>query len=281
MATIKELLGQARLRLASAGIAAPALDARLLLQHATGITAAEIVGQQDETLTGGAENAFRLLVERRVLREPVAKIIGRKEFYGREFEVSRAVLDPRPDSESLIELCLDIIDTQAVTKVLDLGTGSGCLLLTLLAERQHLSGTGVDISEEALRIAGCNGRALGLERRATLQLGEWFQPTEERFELILSNPPYIETAAIDGLQPEVSLHDPRLALDGGPDGLDAYRAIAGGAAAHLLPDGHVAVEVGEGQAAGVVQMFRQSGFEATGQRRDLSGRPRALAFQVI
>lgn len=281
MATLKELLAEARPRLAAAGVASPALDARLLLQHATGLSAAALIADQGLSVDGRLAERFRLLVERRVLREPVSKIVGVKEFYGREFQVSRAVLDPRPDSESLIELCLEISDARGVAQVLDLGTGSGALLLTLLAERRQFQGLGVDLSHEALEIAGRNAVALGLAGRCDLAQGDWFAPVAERFDLILSNPPYIEAAAIDGLQPEVSQHDPRLALDGGPDGLDCYRRIAAEAGSYLAAGGHVAVETGLGQAAAVIGIFDKNGFEPVGRRSDLSGRPRALAFRAI
>jgi release factor glutamine methyltransferase len=281
MPTVKELLAEGRARLAVAGVAAPALDARLLLQHAARLTTADLVAHPDMTVSAPAAVAFLTLLERRELREPVSKIIGIKEFFGREFEVSSAVLDPRPDSESLIELCLAIIDTHEARQILDLGTGSGNLLLTLLAERRHLTGLGVDLSQEALKVALRNAAALGLSSRADFMWGRWFEPVAERFDLIVSNPPYIETAAIDSLQPEVRFFDPRKALDGGTDGLDCYRAIAGEAASFLAPGGHVAVEIGDGQDAAVTQVFSKNGFESAGKRLDLSGKPRALAFRPI
>lgn len=281
MATLKELLAQARPRLAAAGVAAPALDARLLLQHAAGLSAAALIADQGVSVDGRVAERFRLLIERRVRREPVSKIVGVKEFYGREFEVSRDVLDPRPDSESLVELCLEISDANGCAQILDLGTGSGILLLTLLAERRQLEGLGTDLSHEALEIAARNAAAHGLTGRCALVQGDWFVPVAERFHLIVSNPPYIEAAAIDGLQPEVNRHDPRLALDGGPDGLESYRRIAAQAGSYLAAGGHVAVEIGLGQAAAVIGIFGQNGFEPVGKRSDLSGRPRALAFRAV
>lgn len=281
MPTVKEILAEGRQRLAHAGVAAPALDARLLLQHAANLTAADLIANQDTAVDAHAAAAFRLLLERRVLREPVSKIIGRKEFYGREFIVSRDVLDPRPDSECLIELCLDVIDAREATQVLDLGTGSGILLLTLLAERRGLRGLGVDVSEEALAVARCNAEALALSGRCEFAQGSWFDPVAEVFDLIVSNPPYIETAALDWLQPEVVVYDPRRALDGGADGLEPYRVIAANASTHLMPGGHVAVEIGQGQAAGVIDIFARHGLQPVQRRADLSGITRALAFAVV
>lgn len=280
MATVRELLAEAKTRLAAAGVAAPALDARLLLQHATGLSATDLIADQGEPIGAAAAGTFRLLVERRVLREPVSKIIGMREFYGREFQVSRAVLDPRPDSENLVELCLDLIDSHGVQHLLDLGTGSGNLLLTLLAERRYLTGVGVDLSQEALDVAGRNAAALGLTRRCELVRGNWLDPVPEPFDLVVSNPPYIETSAIDELQPEVSLHDPRQALDGGDDGLDAYRAIAAGIAGPPLTCGLVAVEIGLGQELAVSDIFRQYRFLLANARLDLAARTRALAFRA-
>lgn len=281
MPTAKELLGEARARLSAAGVAAPALDARLLLQHAANLATADLVARPEMTVSAPAAVAYQTLIERRALREPVSKITGIKEFFGREFAVSSAVLDPRPDSESLIELCLAIIDAHGARQVLDLGTGSGNLLLTLLAERRHLVGLGIDLSQDALKVAFRNANALGLSARCDLLHGRWFEPVAERFDLIISNPPYIETAVIDSLQPEVRLYDPRRALDGGPDGLDCYRAIAGEAAAFLAPGGHVVVEIGDGQDAAVTSIFGQNGFEPAGKRLDLTGKPRALAFRPV
>jgi release factor glutamine methyltransferase len=281
MPTAKELLAEGRAWLSAAGVAAPALDARLLLQHAANIATADLVARPEMIVSAPAAVTYQMLVERRALREPVSKIIGIKEFFGREFLVSSAVLDPRPDSESLIELCLKIIDTHGASQVLDLGTGSGNLLLTLLAERRHLTGLGIDLSQEALKVAFRNATALGLVSRCDFMLGRWFEPVAGRFDLIVSNPPYIETAVIDSLQPEVRLFDPRKALDGGPDGLDCYRAIAGGAASFLAPGGYVAVEIGDGQDAAVTQLFDKNGFESAGKRLDLAGKPRALAFRPV
>jgi release factor glutamine methyltransferase len=281
MPTAKELLAEGRKRLGAAGVAAPALDARLLLQHAASLATSDLVANPEMSVSAPSAVAFQTLVERRALREPVSKITGIKEFYGREFRVSDAVLDPRPDSESLIELCLAIIDATGARRVLDLGTGSGNLLLTLLAERRHLTGLGIDLSQDALRIAFRNMQALGLASCCDLLCGRWFEPVAERFDLIVSNPPYIETAVIDSLQPEVRLYDPRKALDGGPDGLDCYRDIAGEAASFLAPGGHVAVEIGDGQDAAVTRIFSRNGLEPAGKRLDLAGKPRALAFWVV
>jgi release factor glutamine methyltransferase len=281
MPTVNDVLGLARRRLAAAGVASPALDARLLMQHATGREAACLIADGGQAVGDGALKAFDLLIERRVQREPVSKIVGQKEFYGRAFHVTRAVLDPRPDSESLIALCLDIIDRHGGTSVLDLGTGSGCLLLTLLAERQGLSGTGIDLSDEALVIAGRNARALDLAGRVVLRQGSWFQPVTGRFDLVMANPPYVVSSAIAALQREVRCHDPLQALDGGPDGLEAYRAIAAGAGSHLSRQGHVAVEIGQGQAPAVTSVFALHGLAVAGAQTDLSGGIRAIAFRPV
>jgi release factor glutamine methyltransferase len=277
MPTLKALLAQGRERLAAAGVAAPALDARLLLQHVLQWEASALIAEGDSAASAALQQHYLELVERRAAREPVSKITGFREFYGRLFHVSADVLDPRADSETLIELALHLGDG-APRRVLDLGTGSGVLLLTLLAERTGWRGVGVDLSHDALAIARQNASALGLHERFMFLHGNWFEGVSGSFDLIISNPPYIESAVVPTLEPEVFRHDPLLALDGGPDGLEAYRAIARGAAAQLAEGGHVLVEIGAGQAADVLGIFGCHGLVLAGERHDLSGTMRVLAF---
>lgn len=227
--------------------------------------------------------ALRALTARRVGREPMAYVLGWREFWGLPFKVSPAVLVPRPDSETLIEAALALMpDRQRPWRMLDLGLGSGCLLLTLLCEYPAASGVGMELSAEALAVAQANAQALRVEARAELVPGDWRQPDWHHhlggpFDLVVSNPPYIEAAAIDRLMPEVARFEPRLALDGGPDGLVAYRTIALAAPALVAPGGRMLVEVGEGQAPEISKILAFAGFAIDTPWKDLGGIDRVVS----
>lgn len=272
------ILREARARLEAAGCAQAALDARLLLQAAAGLSHTDIAADPERTISPPDLKTFDTFVTRRAAREPVSRILGSREFYGRPFRVTPAVLDPRPDTETLIEAALPHLKPGA--RILDLGTGSGAILLTLLAERPDATGVATDNSPEALDVARGNALALGVGTRVTFVCGSWFEPVSRRFDLIASNPPYIPAGEIAGLAPDVTDFDPRGALDGGPDGLGPYREIASGAPAHLKPGGLVLVEFGAGQAEAVELVFNRAGFSAAGTYRDLGGHVRCAAFRL-
>jgi release factor glutamine methyltransferase len=276
MQTVEALLAQGRVALADTET--PSLDARLLLQHATGLSHAELIAYPERVVEVEVVARFAALTKRRAAFEPVSRILGAREFYGRRFRVTPAVLDPRADTEVLIDVCIAKLDRAQPQRFLDLGTGSGCIAVTLLAERPLATGVAVDVSEAALVVAQENAASLGVSPRVSFVEGHWFDAVDGGFDLIVSNPPYIETEIIAGLDVEVKDHDPHLALDGGVDGLDCYRAIAKGTGAHLNPGGHVIVEIGAGQAAGVTAIFAASGFVLAEQRHDLGGHVRVLAF---
>lgn len=278
--SISALLNAARKALYEADIELSALDTRLLLQAASGLSHAEIVAEPEMLLSPKQEVVFKDFVRRRLAHEPVSRILGLREFYGRSFHVTPAVLDPRADTETLIELALELVSDRA-GRMLDIGTGSGAIAVTLLAERPQLSGMAVDLSVDALHVAKQNALANGVSGRLQFHHGAWFTGLAEKFDLIVSNPPYIPHGDIAGLSVEVKDHDPHLALDGGPDGLFAYRAIATGAAPFLNPKGLVIVEIGAGQAEDVGLIFAQHGFQSAGQKRDLGGHMRALAFRLV
>jgi release factor glutamine methyltransferase len=227
--------------------------------------------------------AARSLTARRVRREPMAYILGEREFWGLPFKVTPAVLVPRPDSETVIEAVLSLLpDRDRAWRILDLGVGSGCLLLTLLRQYPKALGVGLDASPEALAVATENAAALGVGDRTTLVQGDWRRPewTDRLggpFDLVVSNPPYIETTALDGLMPEVASFEPRLALDGGRDGLDAYRAIAAAGRELVAPDGHLAVEAGQGQALEISSIFSAAGLTPLSPWKDLGGIERVVA----
>lgn len=274
--TVESVLAVAGRRLAKAGCGTPQLDARLLLAAAAGLSREEMILEPQRQLDAAGQSRFEQWLERREAREPVSRILGRREFYGRTFLLAPSVLDPRPDTETLVEAALALLQPGA--RILDLGTGSGAIIVTLLAERSDVTGVAVDLSTEALAVAAANAAALGVADRLSLRAGSWFAPVSGRFDLIVSNPPYIATSAVASLDPEVCAHDPLLALDGGADGLAAYRAIAADVAGFLDPDGQLLVEIGAGQAEGVTALFRHAGLLATGRREDLAGHVRCLAF---
>ncbi|MCO8145402.1 peptide chain release factor N(5)-glutamine methyltransferase [Rhodovulum tesquicola] len=268
--TAQQALAAAVRALTEVGIPDAPRDARRLLAHALGIAPGRLTLVLPDPLPPESAARFEAAIARRVAREPVSHITGTRAFYGRDFRVCPDVLDPRPETETLIAAAL----AAPFGRVLDLGTGSGCILLTLLAERPDSKGIGADISEPALAVARDNARALGIERAAFLQ-ADWFRGISGRFDLIVSNPPYIAASEMPGLAPELA-HEPRTALTDEGDGLSAYRAIARGAVAHLDPGGRLIVEIGPTQGAAVCALLRAAGLEIVAIHADLDGRDRAV-----
>ena len=267
-----------------AGLATPDLDARILLCEATGVSHEGLIADAERAMAPEEAARFAPMVERRLAGEPVSRICGKREFYGRSFRINAHTLDPRPDTETLIDTVLEIAAEdgwreQPLT-IADLGTGSGAILITLLAELPLAHGIGVDLSVEALGVATENAARLGVTARAQFLKGDWLDGLAvKHFDLIVANPPYIPTQEIAGLPLEVKDRDPHLALDGGTDGLDAYRRIAAGAAKALRPGGRIVLEIGMDQAPAVSGLLKESGFGLNGEtsvRRDLAGRPRCL-----
>jgi len=279
--TLSEAFGAAARQLRQTGIETPELDARLLLCHAAGLGHEAYVARRDKALDPEAAAQFAAFIGRRLGGEPVSRIIGVREFYGRPFCIDASTLDPRPDTETLIEAALRLIDGEALRRaplrLIDLGTGTGCLLITLLAELPEASGIGVDLSPAALTLARNNARALGVEGRAHFVAADWLDGIGGAFDLVVSNPPYIPTAEIEVLAREVS-HDPRAALDGGRDGLCAYRHLAPRLKEVLRPGGRVLLETGADQAEAVAGLLADAGLEtgADWLWRDLGGRLRVV-----
>ncbi|WP_277871141.1 peptide chain release factor N(5)-glutamine methyltransferase [Thalassorhabdomicrobium marinisediminis] len=254
-----------------AATAIPQRDARLLLAHVLDVPADRMTLILRDAVSAPQRDAFDALVARRAAGEPVSHLVGRRQFYGRWFEVTAQVLDPRPETETLIETALEV----DFTRVLDLGTGSGCILLTLLAERPDATGLGLDLSEAAVELATRNGGALGAHKRAAFAVSDWFERATGRFDLVVSNPPYIAAEEMPGLAVELSF-EPRMALTDEGDGLSCYRRIAAGADAHLHPGGWLMVEIGPTQAQAVAGMFTAAGLGEVGIRQDLDGRDRVV-----
>lgn len=268
-----QALAAAAARLRAAGVADPARDARILLAHAASIDPSRVTLIAPEQVEPEVADRFERLISLRAVRVPVSHLIGERAFYGRNFKVSRDVLDPRPETETLIEAAL----SAPFARVLDLGTGSGCILVTLLAERPQATGLGVDLSPLACRQAALNAGALGVAERATFRESDWFAAVDGTFDLIVSNPPYIALAEMPGLSDEVRRHEPELALTDGGDGLGAYRAIAPGFLDHLAPGGRVLVEIGPTQGAAVAQILAGAGLEDVSVLPDLDGRDRVVS----
>jgi release factor glutamine methyltransferase len=277
---IDALLKEAASRLAEAGIDGAAREARLLLQAAADIPVSTQIAFPERRIDPAALSGFAELVARRTRREPMAHILGRREFWSLTFKVTADTLDPRPDSETLVHAVLDQVpDRSAPLQLVDFGTGTGCLLLSLLRELPNAMGLAIDASAGALAVAGENARTLGLAERASFRQGNWDDGIDPAFDLVLSNPPYIPSGDIAALQPEVASFEPRLALDGGADGLEAYRCLAPAAARLLAPDGLAAFEVGSGQANSVIAIGRAAGLRHIATASDLGAMQRCVLFR--
>ncbi len=269
-------LAEATRRLAAAGVEAPRREARLLAAHLLGAGAGELL-DADRPVDAAA---YARLVERRAGREPLALITGRRGFWTLELEVSPDTLVPRADSEAVVEAALaQFAGPGAARRVLDLGTGTGCLLLSVLEAWPGAFGLGVDLSPSACALAARNAARAGLAARCAFAAGDWAACVSGFFDLVLSNPPYIESVALARLMPEVRRFEPRRALDGGPDGLEAYRLILPDLAGLLTNDGAAVLEVGAGQDGAVRRLAEASGLRHAGTRHDLGGVARAVAFR--
>lgn len=276
--TVGELYREACETLSGAGINNPRLDARILLGAVVDGGEAAVFGYPERPVASADVRRARDLVAKRASRLPLSQVLGRKEFWSLDFEVTGDTLTPRPDTETLIDAVLAWIAERKLTapRILDLGTGSGCILLTLLHALPGARGVGIDCSTAALAIAKRNAVRLAMSGRADFVKGDWCAGAAGPFDVVVSNPPYIPTGDIGGLDPEVARYEPLVALDGGLDGLDAYRTLARSVQAVLAPGGLFALEVGAGQAAAVVRMFGDAGFDGVSTYADLSGLDRCV-----
>ena len=268
----------ARRRLHAAGIDSPAIDARLLLEAASGASRTDIVTDPQRLLEADAAATFDAMLARRERREPISHILGRQAFWKIMLAVTPHVLTPRPDTEVIVEGVLAAFDEGRAFSFLDLGVGSGAIALAILAERPRAKALGVDASSEALAVARENAANLGLADRLALLRGDWTEGLgDATFDLVVANPPYIASDEIATLDPEVCEHEPRMALDGGPDGLAAYRVLAPEILRVLKADGVFAVEIGATQAAAVEALFREAGAQDVRTRLDLANRDRVVS----
>ncbi len=274
--TAAKAMAAATARLRAAGVNDPARDARVLLAHAARIEASRVTLIAPEELSPDIAERYEQLVSLRAIRVPVSHLLGEREFYGRNFRVSRDVLDPRPETETLIEAAL----SEPFDHVLDLGVGSGCILVTLLAERASATGLGADLSEAACLQASANAVQHNVQDRAEILRSDWFERIEGQFDLIVSNPPYIALSEMQDLSPEVREHEPRMALTDEGDGLDAYRRIAAGAPDFLMAGGRLLVEIGPTQAKDVSALFDAAGLLDIRVIPDLDGRDRVVLGRI-
>lgn len=270
--TLAQALRAAQARLDGAGVPDAARDARVLLAHATGLAPDRLLFSLADPMPPAAAALYDAAIAARARRQPVSQITGQRLFWGRRFRVTPDVLDPRPETEVLVAAALE----QPFRQVLDLGTGTGAILLSLLGDCPQARGLGADLSPAALDVARGNAAALGLVARADFVLSDWFAAIAGRFDLIVSNPPYIAADEMPGLSPEVRDWEPHLALTPGGDGLDPYRIIAAGVGAHLVPGGRLLVEIGPTQGAAVAGLFAAAGLTGVMIRPDLDGRDRVV-----
>lgn len=275
--TLVSLWTDVRKRLEAAGIDTPVLDARLLLEAGAGVSRLEIVTDPRRVIDDAQVDAVNALTKRREAREPVSHILGRKHFWTLDLAVNANVLTPRPETEFVVEAGLqETLPADAPHRILDLGAGSGAIILALLKDRPNATGVAIDVSDRALELVRLNAEQLGVADRLEIRQANWAEGLDERFDLVVSNPPYIQTGDIDGLAPEVSRFEPRLALDGGADGFVAYRIIIAALPRLLKPGAAFALEVGLGQAEGVAALAEAAGLSTSEPRRDLAGIPRVV-----
>lgn len=282
MIRLAQLVAQCKASLAEAGVPDAAFDARYLVLSLLGLETKDLLIKGDQEITAEDVERVESAIRRRIKREPVHRILGWRDFHGLTLQLSAGTLEPRPDTEVLVEALLpyghEIAKREASPRLIDLGTGTGAIALSLLRELPAFSGIGVDISSDALETALANANLNGLSGRFSTVESHWFERVTGRFDIIVSNPPYIRTQVISELRPEVRNFDPAAALDGGEDGLDAYRTIAKTAGHHLMPHGVIALEIGFDQKQSVTDIFASCGYTLKNAVRDYGGNDRALIF---
>ena len=263
-------------QLRRAGLDSPDLDARLLVMAATGFSHTDIIVRGTDLPSAKALELMSDFTERRLAGEPVDHILGFREFYGRDFKVNKDVLSPRPETEMLVDAALEILKDKPKARILDLGTGSGAIIISCLSEAPHSEGVAVDASQVALSVAEQNAKKHGVTNRLTILHGSWFEAVSGQFDIILSNPPYITDAAMQTLGVEVAQFDPDLALRGGTDGMTAYRAIIAETKTYLNSGGALLLEIGYDQGESVSNMLRALSYQDVSIHRDLSGHDRMI-----
>jgi len=279
MMLLSDLVRDAVTKLEAAGVPNANLDARLIAAGALGVNREDLLRQPEFLFSPSAVQVFNKNIRRRVDREPVSRIFGQREFRSLEFIIDPSVLDPRPDSEVVVETAVDFAQrSNGSARILDIGTGSGCLLLSILNVLPDAYGVGVDHDNGSVANAASNARRLGFSERSKFIQSVWTEGVNEKFDIIVSNPPYIRTQDIENLAPEVTFYDPPSALDGGPDGLNAYREIARRISTLMFNGSFVVVEIGVSQKESVAGIFNNASFQLREVRKDLGGLDRCLVF---
>lgn len=282
-ASVASALAAARKRLQAAGIADPLLDARLLIAEVVGFSLTDFVMKPDRAVTPEESARIAAMIERRANGEPVHRILGHREFHGLDLLLSKETLEPRPDTEVLVDTLLPAlkktVSAKGSARILDMGTGTGAICLALLKECPEATGIGSDISADALETAARNAARNDLGARFEAIRSDWFEKISGRFDIIVSNPPYIKTDIVATLDQEVRNHDPMAALDGGQDGLAPYRLIAADAGRFLVENGIVGVEIGFDQRLDVSAIFASHGFSLLDAVKDYGGNDRVLTFR--
>ncbi|MDR3326127.1 MAG: peptide chain release factor N(5)-glutamine methyltransferase [Rhodospirillaceae bacterium] len=275
--TLGKVLNDLTGLLLSAGIPSARLDARILISHVLGISTTTVFSHQERFVSIDEIKRIWQVSARRINHEPISHIICCREFWSLSFKVTKDTFDPNPDTETVVEAALSaIFDRQASIRLLDFGTGTGCILLALLSELPQAFGLGIDISQATLCVARENAKSLGLQHRSEFMIGNWGKEIDMSFDVILSNPPYIPKSDIDNLENEVSIYTPKIALDGGNDGLVCYRSLIPDIARLLVPNGIVALEIGRGQSNEVSKLFQKYGLTFTTLHYDLAGIDRCI-----
>ena len=281
--TLASLVAESRDRLQAGGIENAALDVRHLISGLLDMSLSAVVSRGRDPVSDEDAARIRAAVARRLAREPVYRILGEREFFGLPLKLSKETLEPRPDTETLVDRMIPYLRAVVARKggcaLIDLGTGTGAICIALLSQVLEARGTATDISKDALATATANAAALGLADRFRPLLSNWYEKVDGRYDVIVSNPPYIRSSVVDELEPEVRLHDPAAALDGGEDGLDAYRAIASQAGHHLETNGVIGLEIGFDQKEAVTALFSAENFRLREEAKDLGGNDRVLIFE--
>jgi release factor glutamine methyltransferase len=282
--TVSQWLTEARRRFTEGGVGDPAADARVLISGLLDLTTTEMLTRGGDAVDADAAARIEAAIERRLAHEPVHRILGEREFYGLPLSLSAETLEPRPDTEILVDTMLPYLRGFAAKDghihILDMGTGTGAICLALLSECPEASGIGSDISADALKTAQSNAKRNGLRDRFETIQSSWFEDIHGTFHAIVSNPPYIATSVVDTLAPEVTKFDPAAALDGGRDGLDAYRVIARDAARFMQPGGVIGLEIGYDQRTDVTGVFEAEGFKCLESVKDYGQNDRVLVFAL-
>ena len=283
MVTLAQILAESKAALSEADIDDPTLEARMIVEHFSGTTRTDSIARPDTSVSGSVAATIRAAVDRRLKGEPVHRIFGFRDFHGIRLVLSADTLEPRPDTETLVDAVLPFMRERMAAsgtcRILDLGTGTGDIAIALLDAVKGAIGVATDIAEGALLTAAANARAAGIADRLRFVRSDWFDAVEGRYDAIVSNPPYIPSDEIAGLDREVRDFDPRRALDGGPDGLGPYRAMASQASRFLLESSIVAVEIGYGQGVDIRGIFAEAGYVLDATHRDLAGIERVLVFR--